>query len=149
MTNKKIFCLFLIAVCAVVALYVGFHIAVLTPTTVYYWEFAQPADQVVKIQIVDAEDECNYTVIKELDAELIPVFYEEVQQIEMKRYGWSLNGIYGKSFLIMFSNGEYDILSIQEAFHIKYTDGSPLSYCSKMLFNEESFDALMQKYLED
>ena len=65
----------------------------------------------------------------------------------MKRYGPNLSSPSGKCFLIVFENGEYDIISQKESKHFKYNDEDILAYNSWLYCNENEFNELINKYL--
>lgn len=121
----------------------------------YTWEFAQDASNVKEIKIIEVytnEEEYDFTVIKELDIELVDELYSDIKCLKMKKYGPSLSAPGGLCFLIMFENGEYDIVALKESKSYKYNeeyDKIMAAYNSWLLCcNQEEFDALINKYLD-
>lgn len=76
---------------------------------VYYWEFNYSYEEVDQIKIVEMIDDLDYREIQEIDLSLSEQIYNDIMNIEMKRYGTNLSSPSGKCFLIVFENGEYDI----------------------------------------
>ena len=114
---------------------------------VYHWEFEQSVQNVKEIKIIEVEDEFNYVVIKELDTEFIKELYDDIQKIEMKRYGTNLSHPSGKSFLIVFENGEYDIISKTEPKHFRYDGDKLMAYNSWLKCDSAQFDERINQYL--
>lgn len=67
----------------------------------------------------------------------------------MRKYGTNLSSPLGKSFLIVFNNGEYDIISQKESKHFRYNDGEILGYNSWLYCEKSEFDMLINKYLNN
>ncbi len=86
-------------------------------TKVYHWEFEQPYANVEKIQIIQYDTNNKYEVVKELDVSLAEIVFSEIESIDYNRYGWNLKSAGETCFLILFSNGEYDIISKTEPSH--------------------------------
>ena len=116
---------------------------------IYYWEFAQESNNVKEIQIIEAKNEYEYVIIKNLDIELVEELYAEIESIEMRRYGPSLLSPNGKCFLFVFDNGERDIISKMESKHLKYKEERLMAYNSWLKCDEEQFDELINKYLQE
>lgn len=76
---------------------------------VYYWEFNYSYEEVDQIKIIEMIDDLDYREIQEIDLSLCEQIYNDIMNIEMKRYGTNLSSPSGKCFLIVFENGEYDI----------------------------------------
>ena len=64
----------------------------------------------------------------------------------MRRYGTNLADPYGKCFMIVFENGNYDILSQTEPKHFRYNGAKLMSYNSWLRCDKTQFEELMQKY---
>ena len=117
--------------------------------TIYHWEFEKDASCVTKIEIVEAENAYTYTVIKELDIDVIEQLYIDIESLEMTRYGGSLLHPHGKCYLITFEDGEYDLISIFESTHVHYNEeGRLMGRISRFKCNKEKFDALIEKYMD-
>lgn len=118
----------------------------------YTWEFAQDISCVAEIKIIDATSEYSYSVIQDIDIELADELYNDIKSLEMKRYGTNLSKPYGLCFLVVFENGEYDIVALKESKSYKYNeeyDKIMAAYNSWLLCcNQEDFDALINKYLD-
>ena len=77
----------------------------------FRWEFLYEFDYVKEIKLIEMYDEYNYSVIKEIDITLAEELYIDISSLEMTRYGMNLSAPYGICFLVIFENGEYDIIS--------------------------------------
>ena len=97
---------------------------------VYYWEFNYSYEEVVQIKIIEMIDDLDYREIQEIDLSLSEQIYNDIMNIEMKRYGTNLSSPSGKCFLIVFANGDYDIISQTESKHFKYNGEDILAYNS-------------------
>lgn len=116
---------------------------------IYYWEFNYSYEEVNQIKIIEITDDLDYREIQEIDLSLTEEIYDDIMNIEMKRYGPNLSSPSGKCFLIIFENGEYDIISQTESKHFKYNNGEILGYNSWLYCNENEFNELIKKYLNN
>ena len=114
---------------------------------IYHWEFNYSYEEVDQIKIIEMIDDLDYREIQEIDLSLYEQIYNDIMNIEMKRYGTNLSSPSGKCFLIVFENGEYDIISKQESKHFKYKGEDILAYNSWLYCNENEFNELINKYL--
>ena len=114
---------------------------------VYYWEFNYSYEEVDQIKIIEMIDDLDYREIQEIDLSLSEQIYNDIKNIEMKRYGTNLSSLSGKCFLIVFENGEYDIISQKESKHFKYNGEDILAYNSWLYCNENEFNEVIKKYL--
>jgi hypothetical protein len=117
----------------------------------YYWEFNYSYEEVDQIKIIEMIDDLHYRYreIQEIDLSLSKEVYNDIANIEMKRYGPNLSFPSGKCFLIVFENGEYDIISQKESKHFKYNGEEILAYNSWLYCNENEFNELINKYLNN
>ena len=117
----------------------------------YYWEFNYSYEEVDQIKIIEMIDDIHhrYREIQEIDLSLSKEVYNDIVNIEMKRYGPNLSSPSGKCFLIVFKNGEYDIISQKESKHFKYNGEEILAYNSWLYCNENEFNELINKYLNN
>ena len=114
---------------------------------VYYWEFNYSYEEIVQIKIIEMIDGFDYREIQEIDLSLSEQIYNDIMNIEMKKYGTNLSSPSGKCFLIVFENGEYDIISQRESKHFKYKGEDILAYNSWLYCNENEFNEVINKYL--
>lgn len=114
---------------------------------IYHWEFAQSYPDVKELKIIEAKDEYTYEVVKNLDVHFVEELYGDIENLDAKRYGTNLRHPYGKCFLIVFNNGEYDIISKIEPKHIRYKDDKLRVHSSWLKYDSEQFDELINKYL--
>lgn len=112
----------------------------------YHWEFEYDVNRIKEIKIVEAQDEFNYVTVKEIDSEYISELYFEIKNLEMKRYGSNLSAPHGMCFLILFDNGEYDIIAKKESKHFKYRNGEITAYNSWLCCDKNQFELLIDKY---
>lgn len=117
--------------------------------TIYHWEFNYSYQEVNQIMIIEIIDDLDYKEIQEIDLFLAEELYNDIMNIEMKRYGTNLSSLSGKCFLIVFENGEYDIISKTESKHYKYNNGEILGYNSWLYCDENEFNELINKYLSN
>lgn len=121
----------------------------------HYWKFEKDCSEVTEIKIVDLSltndhyNYENYVIIKQLDITMIEQCMNDIESFEMKRYGTNLKTPRGKCFMIVFANGEFDLISVVESKHFKYDeeDGSLQPHISWLKCNEEQFNDLINKYL--
>ena len=115
---------------------------------IYRWEFSYECDYVKGIYIVEAEDAYTYSHIKEIDIKQVEEVYADISNLDMKRYGpiSSLGTPYGICIVVMFHNGEYDIIARKESMHIKLEEDRLIGYTSWLYCDNEQFDALIEKY---
>ena len=120
----------------------------------YYWEFNYSYEEVDQIKIIEMIDDLHiddlhYREIQEIDLSLSKELYNDIANIEMKRYGPNLSSPSGKCFLIVFKNGEYDIISQEDSKHFKYNGEELLAHNSWLYCNENEFNELINKYLNN
>lgn len=116
---------------------------------IYYWEFNYSYEEVNQIKIIEIIDESDYKEIQEIDLDLVEEIYNDIINIEMKRYGTNLSSPSGKCILIVFNNGDYDIISKKESKHFKYDNGEMLGINSWLCCEESEFENLINKYLKN
>ncbi len=114
---------------------------------VYHWDFNYDYDKIKEIKIIEMVGEVEFNVIKEIDLDLSKELYEDILNLDMHRYGTNLCELMGRCFLIVFDNGEYDIISQKEPKHFKYNGANIEAYNSWLYSSEEEFEALLNKYL--
>ena len=117
----------------------------------YYWDFEYEADDIKEIKIIEILDsDYEFSVIKEIDMECLDELISDIKSLEYKRYGTNLFHPFDKCFLIVFEDGNYDIISKIEPKHYKYSDGRLIGYNSwRECRDYNQFDALINKYLEE
>ena len=114
-------------------------------TKVYHWEFEQPYANVEEIQIIQYDTNNNYEVVKELNVSLAETIFSEIENIDYNRYGWNLASTSEPCFLIIFSNGEYDIISEKEPSHFRKDENGELNgYNSWLECKNNQFDDLIK-----
>lgn len=125
----------------------------------YYWDFEYEADDIKEIKIIEILDsDREFSVIKEIDMECLDELISDIKSLEYKRYGTNLSHPFDKCFLIVFEDGNYDIISKIEPKHYRYNYGKYKYYEYDELVPYNSwlkcrdynqFDALINKYLEE
>lgn len=118
------------------------------------WEFNHSYEDIVEIKIVDIErirypvSKEQFTVIKELDISQAKELCEDIVSLPMKHLGPNPIEPYRNSFLIVFKNGEFDIISLCGSSHYIYNANGTITTDTSYLYsNEEAFSQLMDKYL--
>lgn len=121
--------------------------------TTCYWEFDHSYEDIVEIKIINLDGvgffptKDDFTVIKELDISQAKELYDDITDLQMQRGGLSPVEPGGNSFLIVFANGEFDIISIVGSTHCKYDNGVINSWISFLYSNEMEYEQLLNKYL--
>ena len=114
-----------------------------------HWIISQEITSVKEIKIIEATNAYEYEIIAEIDIALAKELYTDIESLEMKKYGFTLSHPYDRCFLIVFENGEYDIISKRESSRFKYEDGELRCFNSwLMVHSEKDFDAMIEKYLK-
>ena len=113
---------------------------------IYYWTFEYDISNVKEIYIVETDGGYRCEILKELSDELFEPLCQEISDLEMKRYGPSLYDLHGKCFMVVFENGNYDIISQTESKRFRYDEVKLMSYNSWLQCDETQFEKLMQKY---
>lgn len=141
--RKLIFISMCIAICLTI-------VACTFDDSTYYWTFEQPAEEIETVQIVNiTQNYYTYDVVSELDKSHFDSLINEIQSLEMHKYGLNPSIADGKCFLIKFKNGDYDIVTFREPQHFYYDeDGTLTNAISWLKCKEpEEFDKLINKYL--
>ena len=127
----------------------------------YEFNFEHEYNEIVLIKIVefgretmyitssDVEfDEFEYFEIKTIDIKYAEELYYDIKSIKMHFMPIGEIGVYGKSFLILYSNGEYDVISADGMSHFKFDENGIIRcYISRYYFDETEFIYVMKKYL--
>ena len=118
---------------------------------IYHWDFEQSVTCVKEIKIIDTKDRVmestDYTLIKELDIEEYEEIYEDIKLLDMAKYGPNLATPWGICVLIVFNNGEYDVIARKESCHYRYNEDGIISpYNSWLECDDTQYDALINKY---
>ena len=111
-----------------------------------HWHFNYGYEEIRQIKIVDVKDD-EWIDLKELNIELAKAVYDDIKNITMRPYGPNLSSPSGKCFLIVFVNGDYDLISQREPKHCKSGKGLSRGDNSWLYCNEDEFNALINKYL--
>ena len=123
---KKFWWILIFCLSVYIILPVGFItyaiLSVKLDKTVYCWEFNQEISQINNLYIVDATNSEDYYIIKEISLDKSLEFIEDITSLEYKKYGWNLHTINGLCFVVMFKNGEYDIISDHEPMHVTWQE---------------------------
>ena len=134
---KKIICLLM------------FVITLVGCQKIHYWDFHYDYERISEIKIVEAISETEYREVKKIDLSFAREIYMDISNIKMKRYGTNLSSPFGKCFLIVFDNGEYDIIAQKEPKHFRYDGEYLLGHNSWLCCEEKDFNALINKYLNN
>lgn len=125
-----------------------------TPTH-WEWEYEDVVSEIKEIHIVDAKSSLRYEILKTVPKDDYEKLCLDIGELEMyvpeSRFS-DPGEPYGKGFLIIFNDGEYDLITESWPSHVKrvFRDGefvfSPfLTYINYT--NIEDFDALIDKYM--
>ena len=73
--------------------------------------------------------------------------YEDIKLLDMAKYGPNLATPWGICVLIVFNNGEYDVIARRESCHYRYNEDGIISpYNSWLECDDTQYDALINKY---
>ena len=117
--------------------------------TIYHWNFLQEYTEVKSIQIINSQ----HQVVKEIDVSLAEQVFEDVKQLNYKKYGWNLastSSRCGYLFLITFQNDEYDLIGEYEPAHYVFyeQEQSILSGISWLkCVDSNQFTEMMREYI--
>ncbi len=121
------------------------------------WEFSQSTDNIVAMRIINATEKgvtgdivANgfIEVIAEIKKEHFSEIIEDVYQIGYQKYiGDPYFECVGVGILIIYENGDYDILNEIASTRIKYNNGEWSRKIDFKVFHNE-FDDFINKWLE-
>ncbi len=114
--------------------------------TIHHWNFSQEYTEVKNIQIQKKVFH-GYEVAKELDVSLAPQIWEDVKELEYKKYGPSPTrpqSACGYIVVIEYNNGDREIISQKEPQYVTKDGDERWSWwrCP-----EEQFTSFIQIYL--
>lgn len=111
------------------------------------WEFQQEPGSVKEIKLVEVDGEHGISVVKEIDISCATELFSDIDKIEWKVYGPNLATPRGVCFMIVFDNGDYDIISYYEPKHCSFDeDGALHEYNSWLHCDQGMFEAIVSKY---
>ena len=136
-----------------IAVFFSFLLIVLScgcEKSIRYWTFEQGTSDIVEISIVEVDPEsANYDTVKDIDIVYADDVCEKISSISMERYYPNLQAQCGTGILVMFQNGEYDLITIVEPKHYRYDEDMKLQGYNSWLFcNEDDFNNLIN-YLQE
>lgn len=119
------------------------------------WYFKKECSEIDEIKIVHVDVECyrdfeKYQVLNEIDISLAEELCADIENIDVKRYFFNRQETSGNCFLIVYTNGEYDLISAVEPMHFIYDGDDNIlrpSGSTWLKFDKEQFDSLIDKYL--
>ena len=125
-----------------------------------YWEFEKDISEVEDISVIEITESSGQgkwgeglkgTVLKKIDPSNYDDVFETIKNVEMYSYYIGLSHPSGRGILIRFKNGDYDIISSIEPRHYRYSKeyDKILAYNSHLTCNDEQFEAMVNKFLED
>ena len=97
----------------------------------YHWEFEKDYTQVTEIKVVIPTDIENFDintckVIKEIDLSCAYDLMDDIEWMTMRRQADNANQPPKLCVLIMFDNGEYDVIARKGSSHYKYDDNGTI-----------------------
>ena len=115
------------------------------------WEYEDVVSQIKEVHIVELDGYYKYTITKTIPAEKYLEIIEDIAKIEFSKYWGPPDGGSGTAILIIFINGEYDVISDNEPIHMRYyafDNSGKMSYTLYRYFcDEKQFNALIDKYM--
>ena len=112
----------------------------------YHWNFEHDYTEVKEIKIGYANSYDDYVVIKELDLSFAEELLNDIESLPERKYVWNPSVTSGECFIIVFSNGEYDIITCREPEHVIIEDEKLQGYISWLCYDSEEFQSLINKY---
>ena len=119
--------------------------------SIQYWIFEQESSNIVEISIVEVDPESvNYDTLENIDIVYADDICEKISSIPMERYGTNLKTQHGTGILILFQNGEYDLITMSEPKHYRYDENMKLQGYNSWLkcCNADDFNNLIN-YLQE
>ena len=111
------------------------------------WEFQYEPASVKEIKLVEVDGEHGLSVVKEIDISYANELFLDISKIDWKVYGPNLATPRGICFMIVFDNGDYDIISYYEPKHCSFDeDGVLHEYNSWLCCDNEVFQTILDKY---
>ncbi len=114
--------------------------------TIYHWNFSQEFTEVKSIQIQKSTID-GHVVAKELDVSLAPQIWEDVKELEYKKYFPNPTSPFstcGYIVVIEYNNGDREIISEWEPQYVPKDGNALLTY---LYCPEEQFTSFIQIYL--
>lgn len=122
----------------------------------YYWQFDRGFEEIVEIKIVDMSklglEYCStiddFHVIKEIDLKFVEDLCADISSIPYHFFP-SMPDPWGKCFLIVFNNGEFDLISADGPTRVRYEDGKLTFIRTEIWYGNDAneFEQLINKYL--
>ena len=117
-----------------------------------YWEFEYYYTDIKEIKIAYCESSKEYYTIKNIDISLAEEVYNDIKSLEMKSHGINRVEPGGQSFIIIYNDGNYDVIADNECNIVRYDEdegrlGSYSTYLEPK--NSEDFYILIEKYLDN
>ena len=128
--------------------------------TTSYWEFQYSVDDVKEIKIIDVkrgggyvDSEEDYTVLKVVDETDYADIMDDIQTIGYycPYLGSNPANPYGKSIMVVFESGEYDVISATGPEHYRYSEehGSITKILSFIRCRDkEQYNQMIDKWLD-
>ena len=113
------------------------------------WEFQHEEARVAGIKLVEMQDDLTYSVVKEPDTSCASELFAQIDALDWKSYGPDLKSPSDMCFLIVYDNGEYDLLSHCEPRNYQYQNGKIVISSSWLCCDEEEFKQLVLSYYVD
>ena len=124
----------------------------------FYRELLHPVDEVKEIKIIEllgdhVYSDDDYTLLKVVDVTDFAAVFEDIQTIEYELPAFPSGPAtpYGTSILIVYENGEYEVISCTGPQQYKYSEEyekllnhHSYYYCK----NEEQYNQMIDKWLE-
>lgn len=137
-----------------IAVFFSFLLIVLScgcEKSIRYWTFEQGTSDIVEISIVEVDPESvNYDTVKDIDIVYADDVCEKISSIPMELYGTNLKTQNGTGILVLFQNGEYDLITMSEPKHYRYDENMKLQGYNSWLkcCNADDFNNLIN-YLQE
>lgn len=116
-----------------------------TGCKVCYWTINHPVEDITQILVLESP---NGEILFEIDEKYYEECVDDILNLEATLYYGPPADFGGKAFKIVFSNGEYDIITNWEPQHwVLNEQGEVLiNAFSRLHFNDEQFNQLIEKW---
>lgn len=115
-------------------------------TNRYYWEFEHTVSEIESISIIEVTGDFEYSILSQIKNDFFEEVCRDIASLEMKRYGTNLAAPYGKCFMIVYQNQEYDVIAQIEPKRFRFKDGKIVGYNSWLTCDGICLEQLIQKY---
>ena len=118
--------------------------------TIYHWNIEKSIDEIASIEIVNIDSESSRIteIVCEIDQEFYKEMIDDIESLDITKYGWNLCPPFGMSVKITFNDGNVDIISLWESRHVGVMETDKVGgYISWLHIDSNQYDAFIKKWL--